>query len=119
MHKKSWGLKNFIQQILEDEAVYLRYCKEEDIIKKQFMFLKFKGCFLARHKQLQENGSYIQLMDKIHSWIDSNIDNLSQIDIPGNLQQIPYDFQLQNNNNAERRRNFTKEKLHEAAEKYL
>ena len=57
MHKKSWGLKNFIQKILEEDSVYIRYCKQEEIIKKQFMFLKFKGFFLARHKYLHENGS--------------------------------------------------------------
>ena len=61
MHKQSWGIKDFTDRILVEDSVYLRYCKEKDIIKKRFMFLKFKGCFLARHKYMSDNGQSLQL----------------------------------------------------------
>ena len=36
--------------------MFLRYCKEDEVMKKNHVFLVFKGAFLAKLKQIDSNG---------------------------------------------------------------
>ncbi len=76
MHQRSWGIKDLTNRILDKDELYIHYCKERDILKKRFIFLKFKSCFLAKHRLMQQNGHGLQVQGKIHGWIDNNIDLL-------------------------------------------
>lgn len=54
--------------------MFLRYCKEDEIVEKNHIFLVFKGAFLAKLKQLDSNGQNINVMQKIDVWLDDYVD---------------------------------------------
>lgn len=52
--------------------MFLRYCKEDEVIEKNQIFLIFKGAFLAKMKQIDSNGQNQTMLTKISSWVDDN-----------------------------------------------
>lgn len=56
--------------------LYVRYCKEDEVVEKNQIFLIFKGAFLAKLKQIDSNGQNINVMQKIDSWLDNYVDEL-------------------------------------------
>lgn len=56
--------------------MFLRYCKEEEVIQKNQIFLMFKGTFLAKLKMIESNSQNMVLTGKLQSWIDQNFEKL-------------------------------------------
>jgi len=52
--------------------MFLRFCKEDEVIEKNQIFLIFKGAFLAKMKQIDSNGQNQIMLTKISSWVDDN-----------------------------------------------
>ena len=52
--------------------MFLRFCKEDEVVEKNQIFLIFKGAFLAKMKQIDANGQNQNVLTKINSWIDDN-----------------------------------------------
>ena len=52
------------------------YCHEREVLGKNFVFLKFKCCFLLKLMTMKLNGQSILLKSRIYEWIDQNIDQI-------------------------------------------
>lgn len=59
--------------------MYLRYCKEDEVVAKNHIFLVFKGAFLGKLKQLDSNGQNINVMQKLDNWLDTYVDEQYEI----------------------------------------
>lgn len=54
----------------------LRFCHEEEVLKKRMLFLLFKAAFLAKMKAQMQNGRSQFVIRRIAAWIHDNIDTL-------------------------------------------
>lgn len=54
----------------------MRFCKEDEVAKKNQIFLIFKGAFLAKMKQIDQNGQSLNIQNKVYNWVDENYEKL-------------------------------------------
>lgn len=65
-NKENMGMNQEIKKY----RMFLRYCKEDEVVEKNHIFLVFKGAFLAKLKQLDSNGQNINVMRKLDHWLE-------------------------------------------------
>ena len=60
----------------ERHKLVSRYCKEDEVLNRNQVFLVFKAQFLAKQKQIDSNGQNIKMLGKIDSLLDCYTDIL-------------------------------------------
>ena len=69
--------ENFgIQIDSKKPKLFVRFCKEDEVVSKNQIFLVFKGAFLAKMKQIDQNGQSIQIQHDIYNWVDENYERI-------------------------------------------
>ena len=58
------------------KKLFARFCKENEVLEKNQIFLNFKGKFLAQMKQIEQNGQKIKVQKKLEKWIEDNQDEM-------------------------------------------
>ena len=61
-----------ISREFQRQRLLTRYCKEEEVVEKNQVFLIFKGQFLAKLKNINQNGQCMRIQGRIDSWIEEN-----------------------------------------------
>ena len=59
-----------------NKQLFVRYCKEEEVMEKNRIFLLFKSQFLAKMQHINSNGHNLLLFKKINVWIEDNWEDL-------------------------------------------
>lgn len=76
---RGYSQNDLINKILGKQgSINLQYCHEKELYKKRFAFLKFKSAFFLKLVLMEENCQSITTIEKLHSWIDDNLDELYQ-----------------------------------------
>lgn len=65
-----------ISQEFQRQKLLTRYCKEQEVVEKNQVFLVFKGQFLAKLKNISSNGQCMRVQGKVDSWIEQNWEEL-------------------------------------------
>ena len=64
----------------EIDNFHLKYCKPEDVNKNRQQLIKAKATFLAKISNIGFNGDSQMKYEKIHEFIDQNIDDLYKVE---------------------------------------
>lgn len=60
----------------DNAKIIVRYCKEDEVLQKNRIFLMFKSQFLAKMQHINSNGHNMQLFRRISIWIENNWEEL-------------------------------------------
>ena len=76
VQKASEGHHDGARSATSEIDIKLRFCLPNEVNRKYWSFLVFKGAFLARLYQLKAKGTKLGTMVRLHSWLDKNLDVL-------------------------------------------
>ena len=68
-----------VAEPLHQEGISLKYCQPEEVNTTRRKYLHFKGQFAVRHSHIKKNGQRLELVSRLHQWVEENLEELFKV----------------------------------------